>query len=349
MSNHEIYVHVPSGVSVKTLWFSWEDHRRSRELAVEFEAEYRPLTTKIKWRTLKYPFLITWTVFELIRCKPGVVFCQNPSVVLASLLCFLKPLFKYKLFVDRHSNFKFETQRLSDIKWRVFHFLSKFSVRNADLTIVTNKYLADLCTVWSGNAVVLQDKIPDLVVKDLGCVSRVMVSTRPQVMFVTMFDDDEPIREIISACESVQGITFYFSGNFKKVIDKNTADYLAKKNIFFMGFLPEDHYISLMARCDAVCVLTIKEYILNCGAYEAVSLNKPLILSNTKTIRSFFSRGVVYVNPLDSESIRAGILNVVNAKDQLQKEVIEFKESERAEWTIRAGAVKARIRKILLD
>jgi glycosyltransferase involved in cell wall biosynthesis len=74
----------------------------------------------------------------------------------------------------------------------------------------------------------------------------------------------------------------------------------------FTGFISEFNYKLLLKESDVVVVLTTKDLILNCGAYEAISAIKPLVLSDTRTLRSYFEPGPVFVN-IDPQSIADGI------------------------------------------
>jgi glycosyltransferase involved in cell wall biosynthesis len=47
-----------------------------------------------------------------------------------------------------------------------------------------------------------------------------------------------------------------------------------------------------------------------CGAYEAISAGKPLVLSNTKALRNYFGDFATYVNN-DASSICAGIETIL--------------------------------------
>jgi hypothetical protein len=174
------------------IWITWEDHRRSRELSTAFSAKYVFLSCN-RSRIIRYPVLGAKTFKLLLSEKPSLVFCQNPSIVLTSLLCILKIFFQYSLIVDRHSNFKFHTSKSMNPKWIIFHWLSKLSLRRADLTIVTNQFLKSYIESCGGKSEILPDKLPSLKSanpqKLLGRVNYVFVST---------FSEDEPIHELLA-------------------------------------------------------------------------------------------------------------------------------------------------------
>lgn len=290
----------------KTIWLTWEDHRRSRELSEAFGAEYVLIT--LDWsRYIRYPVLTLLTLWKVLVKRPKLVFCQNPSIVLNIILVIFKPLFQYKLVVDRHSNFKFEHQFSPILKWRIFWCLSKVTVKCADLMIVTNEPLRKICNSWGGRAVVLPDKLPDMTSNGNSASPVIEDQAKINVMAVTTFDSDEPVDEIIEAA-SLLGDDFkvYLTGNYHKYLGGKSGDHLFPGNVKFTGYISEADYRGLMNSADIVLVLTTKNLILNCGAYEAVSANKPLVLSNTEILRNYFYCGVIFVD-INPQSIAAGI------------------------------------------
>jgi glycosyltransferase involved in cell wall biosynthesis len=93
----------------------------------------------------------------------------------------------------------------------------------------------------------------------------------------------------------------YITGNHKKYrdIDKITSN--LPSNVTLTGFLSEEDYQDLLHSADVVIVITTQEYTLTCGAYEAVSLEKPMILGDTQTIREYFFSGALYTSSLPSD------------------------------------------------
>lgn len=327
-------------------WITWEDHRRSRELADAFGAEYVLLQYKGP-RWIRYMVLGFRTVSFVARCRERLFFCQNPSIVLAVLLCMLRKPLGFPLVVDRHSNFKPHTKNSWHPKWRVFHALSRWTTRKADLTIVTNDYLARVVQGWGGDAVILQDKLPDL------------HPTRPprypecfspdrgySVMCVTSYGDDEPIEDLVRALASMPDVTAYMTGNYDRTRLGKSKDQLEEQGVVLTGFISEQDYVDLMAAVDAVVVLTIRDDILTCGAYEAVSLRKPLVLSDTEVLRNYFGAQPIYVKPT-ADSIADGVHRVTKSHggaDEVKLE--EWVNHLEEEWQERFESVQREVQKL---
>lgn len=330
------------------LWFSWEDHRRSRELAKAFGAEYIFLSS-YRSRFIRYINLSVSTVRTLLFYRPSIVFCQNPSIVLASVLVIFKRLLNYSLIVDRHSNFKFEHQDSGSIIWRTFWFLSKYTVKSADLTIVTNKDLSLVCNSWGGKSAVLPDKIPDLTVADTDLKSEIAIlngNFLPKVVAITTFDSDEPISEMFEAARIISDeFEVYFTGNYKKHFSSDGDENFVPKNVTLLGFIPESSYRVALSRADVIMVLTSKDLILNCGAYEAVSLNVPLVIANTNTMTGYFYKGTVPVD-LTAASIAAGIRDCYNKRVAKKEELQELRLELEKNWLEQFNEVSKEIESI---
>ena len=316
-----------------SLWITWEDHRRSRELAAHFGAELHVLTSR-RSRLLRYLLLSARTLALLLRRRPKTVFCQNPSIVLASWLGLWRPLLGYRLVVDRHSNFKFPTVGRPELKWRTFHALSDWSLRHADATIVTNEPLKEIVERKGGRAFVLQDKLPDLrpsLPADLG--------PGRDVVFVCTFSEDEPVAAVLEAARLL-GPDYHFHVTGRREAFDRSFALPVPDNVTLTGFLPEDDYVNLLAGADALMILTDADYVLNCGSYESVVLGRPMVLTDTSTIRSYFCKGACYVD-LDAESIAAGVRQLFADYPRYARDVAELKDELALDWRQRADGFGA--------
>jgi len=306
------------------VWIAWERQRRTTELARILNV---PLVRELFEGPypIRIPVVIVRTIVELIRRKPRVVIVQNPSVVLASLVCVLKPLFGFRVIVDRHSNFKFETVESSNPKYKVFHSLSRHSLRNADLTVVTNEFLANVVRNEGGRAHILPDAIPVLQrndAKDLG--------PGGHVLYVCSFDRDEPLEMVLDAARTLDPeVTFHVSGNHRHA-DRALLD-TAPPNVRFLGFLSDEEYATTMASVDVVLTLTTQSHTMQCGAYEAISLEQPLVFADHEEMKDYFHKGVV-VTDLTGQDIARAIGQAVEQKTKLKQEAGELKKELIRDW-----------------
>jgi len=320
-------------------WIAWEYHRRSRELARALGADFFPLLSPLPY-PLRIALLSLRTFVLLVRRRPRLLFIQNPSLMLALLACLLRPLFRYRLVVDRHSNFIMRTRKVPRPVESVVMMISRFTNRHADLTIVTNEELLDLVHAWGGKGFILQDRLPDLrsaVPRDLG--------PGRHVCFISTYGPDEPIVAVAEAARLLpRDVTIHVTGRLAAAPHWLRDDCPA--NVRLTDFLPEEDYLSLLASCDVVMALTTRPATLLCGAYESVSLHKPTILSDQQVLRSYFHRGIVFTENT-GRGIAAAILDAVSRREELTAEVADLARELRQEWEKRFDGLLGEIGSLL--
>ena len=312
------------------IWISWERHRRSRDLACALSVPLHEIVSggHRLWRGAS---CAARTVWLLLRVRPSLLFVQNPSVQLAYIACRLKPLLGYTLVVDRHSNFDF-----ADTEHGLFNHLSNYTMRKADLTIVTNEAVAGLVQRKGGQVLILPDLLPSLRPSPPA-----LPEAGTRIVYICSFLPDEPVEEMLGAAARLgQDFHVYVTGRVAKGFQTLTR--AAPANVTFTGFLPEEEYVSLLSAADIVVVLTKRENTLLCGAYEGVSLRKPLVLSNHAVLRSYFKKGVVLTENAP-DSIEAAIRKAARERDRLGAELAEFVPELKADWATRFERLKTRL------
>lgn len=311
------------------LWLTWERHRRSETLARALGARYVPLVSGMP-RPLRYGLLTLKTIGLLLNERPRLVFAQNPSIVLAALLCVLRRSLGYFLVVDRHSNLELESRQSASVKWRIFHVLSRFTNRKADLTIVTNDFLKRVIEDDGGRGFVLQDKLPEA-----GAPSARADLPHPCGAFICTYSPDEPIDEVLLAIrELVAPVHIFVTGKPRMTARQRQMLRDIQDRVTLTGFLPDDRYWALVGEVDFAIILTTQEHTLVCGAYEAVSLGKPVILSDTDTIRAYFRQGAVYCLPT-AASIASAINEMINSLTHLHRDVQSQRAWMQSDWVTR--------------
>ncbi len=227
--------------------------------------------------------------------------------------------------IDRHSNFRYGSSNA--FVDTIFNYISDYTIRRADVTIVTNRNLKELITTKGGYGMVLQDKIPELSLYE----PLEWVKSR-SLVFVTSFSKDEPLEEILEVAKKLPSdINLYITGNYSKSSVYKVRKENLSSNVHFTGFLPEKDYQSLLHSADAVIVLTKSENTLTCGAYEAVALGKAMILSDKEVLRLYFTKGAVYTDN-SVQSLHESILLCLQQKEKLETEVLEFRAKIQREW-----------------
>lgn len=307
---------------MKSIWITWEDQRRNRELSRAFNVKLFELSEidQIKNRFTKYVIGIAKTIKIYFKEKPKVVFCQNPSLILSFFLVLLKTIDRIKVIVDAHNAGLFPKEGRS----RLLGYIARFIQRKANLTIVTNESLKKHVEMNGGHAFVLPDKIPSIPIT----VPR-KLKGKVNLLFICSYGDDEPYEIVFKAAQNLHdSICVYVTGNYKK---KGIEQNQLPSNVILTGFVPEPEYVEMLNSVDATIVLTSRENCLVCGAYETVAVEKPMILSNTNALRNYFNMGAVYADDT-AEGLERAISNLLAKKDELSTQVKELKISREIEW-----------------
>ncbi len=311
-------------MAANRIWITWERQRRSIELAKSFRCHLYIMDYS---GLLRYPMAILQTIWVILKERPRVLFVQNPSMILAALACIIKKLSGIPVIVDRHTTFRLGKEKGGSLRVWFFMRLHYFTLRSADLTIVTNRYLADLVEEAHGKTTILPDKLPEF-----GSVTPIQLKCEKNIVLVSSFGEDEPFTNIIHAAKRLEGsgICIHVTGDIKK------ADPLIRNeqihSIKFTGFIPDEMYPAYLLSADAVMVLTTADHCMLCGCYEAVSLERPLITSRTRVLQDYFS-GALFVEN-DSDQIYNAILEVLKNPDRYAASVRRVKKRIARSWMI---------------
>ncbi|QTA84832.1 glycosyltransferase [Desulfonema magnum] len=313
----------------KKLWIAWEDDGsiRSKVLSREMKADFHTFTLFEGHKHLsvfRYPVAVLQTFFTLVKEKPEILVVQNPSIVLSFFAALVKPVFHYKLVTDLHTLYL----NPRGFKKIIMNFLNDYSLKRSNITIVTNEsYRAKIKDKTKKVIFVLPDRIPDFDYE----FEKISLKGKNNVLFICTFSEDEPWEEVIDAAKLLEKDTYiHISG--RNDLNKDNIP----PNVILTGFLPTRDYQNLLRSVDIIMVLTHQEDCLVCGGYEAVSAEKPLILSRTRILREYFNSGTVFTKNISkdiAESVRLAIKN----KPDLKKQIKELKSIRMSEWEKRWG------------
>ena len=301
-------------------WITWEKQIRNRSLSQKFKAELYEFDYHGN-RIARYCKCILKTVGILYKRRNGIVFVQNPSVVLALLALLMRPLFRYLLIIDAHNAAIFPEK-----KW--LKHIATFIFKAADFTIVTNQNLAQVIQNNGGNALILPDPLPTFHdEKNL----RELATQSHTVLFICSWASDEPYFEVFKAAESLQDFRFYVTGRSKG--KENGYGKPLPINVVLTGYLSDDEYHKKLATSGVIVDLTTRENCLVCGAYEATALERPFIVSDKKAIRDYFKKGCIYVENT-TEHITRGIMLMATQQNELKKQVILGRTEIEINWNL---------------
>lgn len=265
-------------------------------------------------RALRYLFCTVKTFTLLIKEKPQIVFAQNPSIFLIYLLITAKLLFRYKLISDAHY-----VGIKSSSENKIYQALLDICNIMVDFVIVTNVEHQQYVRSIGGNAVVCEDPLPDI----NNYYEKEIESTKT-VYYICSFDVDEPYKNAFMAAQLLnkENYCFQVTGNYKRVkIDPTEYD-----SIDFLGYIPKDQYYKNLYSCSVVLDLTNNENCLVCGAYEAMVAEKPLVTSDTISLKNYFTKGTVFTSH-NATDIANAVKRAYQNRNSLKKEIIDWKEN----------------------
>jgi hypothetical protein len=113
----------------------------------------------------------------------------------------------------------------------------------------------------------------------------------------------------------------------------------APDNVTFTGYIDKDAFIGLMRGADAIMDLTTRDNTVLMGAYEAISLEQPLITSDWPILRSYFPIGTVHIDN-SVAGIVEGIQTAQTDHERLARDIQDLHVQLMAEWDQQFGQLR---------
>lgn len=303
--------------------------RRSEQLARKFDAEYyrldriaRPLLARI----FRLVVNSVRTVIKCFRSKPTIIFSYHvhPFVTCAAMVH--KVFYGCKVVPDLH------TGAFTNYNHFPLNVVNYFLWRNADLVFVHNqeslRFVAQKYPFMARRLFVLEDPLPEFPQVSPEGLDQWKKAGMSAVL-VSRFRPDEPIQEFVEAARKISNVHFYITGNYHNVgfpLEKHQSS-----QVTFTGFIPDDNYVGLLKSADFLVVLTTQDKTLLSGAYEALALEKPLLVSRTRTLRDYFSDAAVYTCNTAAE-ISNAITHLVGQMEVFRIRVARLRQQKVREW-----------------
>ena len=336
----------------KILYFVWFTHaRRAETLARELGAklvfvyEYQLLNPWL--RPLRY-IVQSWKTWILLeRERPAFVIVQTPPTfapLAVALWCKLRGKKRASYIIDCHpGNFYHPL-------WRWALPLLRPLARGAITSLLCNEEAQNTLLKWNANYIFLPDGLPDL----SSTSGTVGSQGDARIAVISTFADDEPVAEVFAAARLLPHVTFYVTGNPERAAlqprdrrrtrdatfyvtgdpERSTNELLAHKpeNVILTGFLRGSVYNGLLHHVDGIMILSRLRTTLSCGAFEALSLAKPTIVSDVPEQRRWFSRGFILVENTP-EDIARGVETLLSEHaafiykaELLREEYLSFRQ-----------------------
>jgi glycosyltransferase involved in cell wall biosynthesis len=287
--SHNDYDQEPTTKTVSALWITWEHQRRNRGMAKLVDAEYYEFETH--HRGLRRYAVLSWqTIALLIRRRPALLFCQNPSLILAMLCVVYGISTRAQTIVDEHNAGLFPLES----RWRLLNAVARFVVRFSSAVIISNHELSEHVHKLGGHPIICPDPIPQLANDPLSMESlQRLTPGRTNLVVVCSWAADEPYETLFEVANELRhGIDMLFTGVPPVWVSEESLP----ANVKLLGFVPDQDYDALIRQADGLIVLSNRASCLNCGAYEAVAARTPAVLADTTALRTYFPYGFEYTS-----------------------------------------------------
>ena len=252
--------------------------------------------------------------------RPSSVFVMSPPVFAALAALSYCRRHGASLVIDAH------TGAFLNPRWRHLQWLQFWVCRQALTTIVTNSHLQTLVEEHRGHATV----VPDVPVTFPASDSEPYeLTSKVNVVMVCSFGIDEPIEAMIEAAKGLPDVNFHVTGN-PAHLDPRLAKALPS-NVRLTGFLATPSYGSLVKQADVVMTLTTKDHTMLRGAWEAVYLGTPVIVSDWPVLRQSFDQGAIHVENT-TNGIRNGLVRMLDNLDSHRLGVVALRERKARRW-----------------
>ena len=312
-----------SVVAKKIAFVVWARyHRRSELLAQNLGATIYYVYSGKAGNLLTAPgrYLVqAWkTLRLLVREQPDVIFVQNPPIFAVLVTCLFAQLFGKGYVIDSH------TGAFVGQKWRWSLGLHRRLSRGALTTIVHNNSQEAIVRRWGCDYCVLAftpGEYPE--------GGDFFLEGQFNVAVISTFSADEPLDVVFEAAGCLPEVIFYVTGDSKRI----APHLLATKpgNCYLTGYLSYGQYVSLLRGADAILDLTTQDHTLLMGAFEAVSLGTPLIVSDWPILQDYFSLGTVHV-PNTVEGVCEGVRRAQREQPMLRRDMLRLRERLQTQW-----------------
>lgn len=315
---------------------AWVGFQRRADVMKEFWGySDHYITTRYKHKFLKpldYLIKITKTIYILASEKPDVVWMQLPPTFMIFVGIAYKRLRRRSVFLvgDFHNS-------ALRPKWFNFPFV-RSALNKIDALIAHNEQVkTELISkgISETNVFVLEDMPFSYSVGDIEPVKNT-------VLFPCSFDVDEPLDVVLHAAKKLPHITFNITGNHDGKISCDVIN-SAPANVVFTGYLTKKAYDDLFLSSSVILGLTTRDNVQLSVSNEALSADKPMVLSDTTTLRNLFGDAAIFVESLNARSISMGCAYAVEHTQELHVKTKILKSERKDRWKHQAEKVKSKI------
>lgn len=271
------------------------------------------------------------TARYLRRRRPDAVIATNPPLLPGLIAWAYARRTGARVALDSHpGGFGLQGDRVSALLQPLHRWLA----RRVATTLVTDDRLAQRVRDWGGRADILHEAP-----MAFDGAPRETLRGRPRVLFVCIFQRDEPVAEVIEAARRLPELDVEITGDLGRCPPDLRAG--APPNVRFTGFLTGKRYESAVLDADVVLALTTEPSSVVRAGYEAVYARRPLVVTDWPASREVFPHAVHVPN--QAAGIAAGLRRAVAEHDRLTDEGPAALALQRSRWDEQLAALRRRL------
>lgn len=313
------------------IYFAWTAFQR-RQVSMARYFGFQNLFMPIERRKTRFSKLITyirhsWSMLSILRReRPSVVWIQLPQVPLLWVALLFRRFFQHdiKIVADCHnamfrppwSKVPFGVSMLSQCDIVLAHNMDVMATARGLGVDHTRLFVVEdpPATFPTGTSLSFKIELP-----------------RPWFVFPASFADDEPIAELLDAARKVPDVTVLITGDSRRCKEQNLIED-APHNVSFLGYLSRGDFEALIVNCDGVVAFTRFEGIQLSVCGEAVGCGKPMLTSDTSTLRALFPTGTCFVDSASPLDIARGLRLLATQTEKLSAEMLDLRAKFLADW-----------------
>lgn len=298
-----------------SIFFSWHLSQRSKSLANRLGLKLLAIQPEGN-SFYRFSICVIWTIYQLIKTRPKFIILQY-SFLFLIILSIYKRLSSQKILLVCDCHTKALKRSITGILSGLFQRLKQWSFLKCDLCIIHNTELSSEIKLLNKNYIVLHDPLPTFFLQPIIDNNDLSQGLKEKIVFICSYDKDEPIKEILVAAKELsEKYQVYLTGKTPKKLAS-----FKNNNLHFTGYLEDIKYQKLLTQASVIISLTTESACLQCAAFEAMVVNKPLVTSDTNALRSLLGSAAIYVKN-QSPIIINGVEQALIKKERLKNELL---------------------------
>lgn len=307
--------------SNRAIWLTWHYAARSRNMSKVLDIPILEYFNN-KNALVRHSFSTIWTIYTLLKERPKVVFIQLSFMLLNIVALYKICTFGQTVIIaDCHT--KALRRKAKGPLSYIFWTIKKATFRLVDVSIVSNVGMEKDIKELHDNYFMIPDKIPEIKLEK-------NTNNEKYFVYISSFAIDELFDEIFEVAKQLPNdIKLYWTG---KIPQNISIPKDKPSNLIFTDYISFDEYYKLIANASSILALTTEEDCLQSGAYEALAVETPMVITDSIALKAYFQNSAIYTGHTPEE-IKEKLLSVLDSYDELLKNSKLLKNKRNKEYS----------------